>query len=86
MIITEIEPPNVHMRAKNCGTSYEMETEKGWKIKYSAVYRDVGKTCFSKPCFDSAPSTKLGCLCRSINVESFCAFDEAYAVPLMHYV
>lgn len=46
MIITEIEPPNVHIPAKNCGTSYEMEAEKGWKIKYSANYRDTGKNMF----------------------------------------
>lgn len=43
MIITEIEPPHVHIRVKNCGTSYEMEVEEGWEIKYSEYYRRTEK-------------------------------------------
>lgn len=84
MIITEIEPPNVHIPAKNCGTSYEMEAEKGWKIKYSANYRDTGKN--SRPCFTSTSYTKLDFSCSRISVESFSMCHKACTVSLMYYV
>jgi hypothetical protein len=62
MIITEIEPPHVHARAKNCGTSYEMGAEKGWKIKHSAHYRRARNIRFVIRVFASYVEIRFSCL------------------------
>jgi hypothetical protein len=76
VIITEIEPPNVHIPAKR----------KDGKLNTVQNTAIQGKTRFSRPRCTSTSYTKLYFSCSRIRVESFAICDKTYTVSMMCHV